>query len=189
MANVKDHLQNTFEDLGADNFKRFLSKLGDRKEEPRVRKATVEKIKDALDLTDLMVGTFTTRDALPVTLEILKAIGCHQLAQELSENTGHAPTDAARPPSAGEIIDKHWATLIKRVNNVDPILDVLLQKGVITNGDYRTFLAMPTPEKKMRELLIGPINAAGAAGKEILYKALKENEVYLMQELESDLRN
>lgn len=85
---IKDHLQDIFDDLGKDNQKRFKSKLCDRKTEPRVRRATVEKVQDSLDLADLMVNTFTTDGSVPVTIEILQAIGCNEQAVELKENTG-----------------------------------------------------------------------------------------------------
>lgn len=80
-------------------------------------------------------------------------------------------------------IDKHWKALIDRVNNVDPILDVLRQEKVITNEDYCTIRAKETPQKKMRELLT-QITSAGDKGKEVLYEALKENNKFLMDDLE-----
>ncbi|ROL41355.1 Caspase-1 [Anabarilius grahami] len=94
---IKDHLENTFEDLGEANLRKFKLKLRDRKEEPRVRQATVEKVQDALDLADLMVNTFTSTGAVPVTLEILEVIGCNQLATELRGNIGDG-LPVAQPP-------------------------------------------------------------------------------------------
>ncbi|XP_051720693.1 caspase a [Ctenopharyngodon idella] len=94
---IKDHLENIFEDLGEGNLKKFKIKLRDRKEEPRVRQATIEKVKDSLDLADLMVNTFTSTGAVPVTLEILEVINCHELAAELRENIGDG-LPVARPP-------------------------------------------------------------------------------------------
>ncbi|XP_067304240.1 caspase a [Pseudorasbora parva] len=86
---VKDHLENTFEDLTEGQLRKFKIKLRDRKEEPRVRQATIEKVQDALDLADLMVNTFTSTGAVTVTLELLEAIGCNEPAEELRKNTGH----------------------------------------------------------------------------------------------------
>lgn len=84
---IREHLQNTFEDLGEENLRKFKIKLRDRTEEPRVRQATIDKIKDAYDLVDVMVNTFTLKGAIPVTLEVLKAIKANNLAEELSKNT------------------------------------------------------------------------------------------------------
>ncbi|XDV40721.1 hypothetical protein PO909_009744 [Leuciscus waleckii] len=104
--NIKQELENIFEDLGEENLRKFKIKLRDRTEEPRVRQATIDKIKDALDLSDVMVNTFTSTGAVPVTLEVLKAIKANKLAEELRENTGDAdpavPQPGPRAPSNGE---------------------------------------------------------------------------------------
>ncbi|XP_016338191.1 caspase a [Sinocyclocheilus anshuiensis] len=86
--NIKEHLEDTFNDLGKDELKSFKNKLCDRKKEQGVRKAKIEKVTDAIDLADLMVNTFTSTGALPVTIEILQVIGCNEQAAELKENTG-----------------------------------------------------------------------------------------------------
>ncbi|ROL41354.1 Apoptosis-associated speck-like protein containing a CARD [Anabarilius grahami] len=186
---IKDHLENTFEDLGEANLRKFKLKLRDRKEEPRVRQATIEKVQDALDLADLMVNTFTSTGAVPVTLEILEVIGCNQLATELRGNIGDeapvVPGPGQGAPSAEQFIDRNWTALIARVNNVDAILDELLQKKVISLEDYTNIRAEKTKPNKMRELLTGPINSAGSRGKDALYQALKKSESFLFQELEA----
>ncbi len=53
-----------------------------------VRRAAIEKVEDSIDLAELMVNTFTATGAVPVTIEILQAIGCNEQATELKENTG-----------------------------------------------------------------------------------------------------
>ncbi|XP_051720734.1 apoptosis-associated speck-like protein containing a CARD isoform X2 [Ctenopharyngodon idella] len=185
---IKDHLENTFEDLGEGNLKKFKIKLRDRKEEPRIRQATIEKVKDALDLADLMVNTFTLNGAGPVTLEILEVINCHELAAELRENIGDAPVvpgPGPGAPSTEHFIDKNRTELIARVNNVDAILDELHQKKVISFEDYSNIRAEKTKPNKMRELLMGPINSAGTRGKDALYQALKKSDPLLVEDLES----
>lgn len=84
---IKDHLIDTFEDLDRDEQKKFKRKLCDRKQEPRVRKARVEKIEDSLDLADLMITHFTSNGAVAVTIEILEAIACNEQADDLKEKT------------------------------------------------------------------------------------------------------
>lgn len=81
------HLIDTFDDMTQDNVKKFKRKLCDRSQEPRVRRAAIEKIKDSLDLADLMVDTFTSIGAVTVTIEILQAINCNEQAVYLSEAT------------------------------------------------------------------------------------------------------
>uniref|UniRef100_A0A8C0XZB3 PYD and CARD domain containing n=1 Tax=Cyprinus carpio carpio TaxID=630221 RepID=A0A8C0XZB3_CYPCA len=166
---IKEHLQDIFDDLGEGNQKRFKSKLCDRKTEPRVRRAAIEKVRDSLDLADLMVNTFTTAGSVPVTIEILQAIGCNEQAVELKENTGQCKRT---------IILSTWKD---RVYNVDAILDQLL---VITEEVYSNIRAEKTPQIKMRELLMGPMKSAGTKGKDALYKALKDTESCLIEDLE-----
>lgn len=90
MKTLKDNLIDVFDDLGQDSLKKFTRKLCDRTEEPRVRRSAIEKIKDSLDLTDVMVDTFTSNGAVTVTIEILKTIGCNEQAKELIKATGHS---------------------------------------------------------------------------------------------------
>ncbi|KAA0702809.1 Caspase-1 [Triplophysa tibetana] len=83
---IKDHLIDTFDDLGSDQ-KKFKRKLCDRKQEPRIRRAAIDKTEDSLDLADLMVTHFTSNGAVAVTLEILEAIAFNEQAEELREKT------------------------------------------------------------------------------------------------------
>lgn len=94
---IKDHLQDALSNIGADNLRRFQSRLGDRKQEPRVRKSTIEKLKDEIDLVDLLVNTFTS-DAVSVTVDILRGIKCNAVAEELLENTGQGGVSQPEPP-------------------------------------------------------------------------------------------
>ncbi|KAK2902702.1 hypothetical protein QQF64_010462 [Cirrhinus molitorella] len=185
---VKDHLQDTFDDLGESGQKKFKNKLCDRKAEPRVRRAAIEKAKDSIDLADLMVNTFTTTGAVAVTIEILKATDCHEQAEELSKNTEQSapivPSPGPSAPSKEHFIDRNRAELIKRVHNVDGILDELLQMQIITDEDYNAIRAERIPQNKMRELLTGPIKSAGNKGKDALYKALQTTERCLVEDLE-----
>ncbi|XP_073702816.1 apoptosis-associated speck-like protein containing a CARD isoform X2 [Garra rufa] len=184
---IKGHLEDIFEDLGQEGQKKFKSKLLDRKAEPRVRRAAVEKLEDHLDLASLMVTTFTETGAVPVTVEILKAAGRHEQANELIQNTGQSslvPSPGPSAPSNEHFIDWNRAELIKRVHNVNGVLDELLQMRVITDEVYDNIRAEKTSQNQMRELLMGPIKSAGIKGKDALYKALKVTERCLIEELE-----
>uniref|UniRef100_A0A9J8A4R2 Caspase a n=1 Tax=Cyprinus carpio carpio TaxID=630221 RepID=A0A9J8A4R2_CYPCA len=99
---VKARLEDTFNDLGKDELKKFKNKLCDRKKDQGIRKARIENVTDAIDLADLMVITFTSTGAVPVTVEILELIGCNEQAAELKENTGQG-LPVAR--SGGDVVD------------------------------------------------------------------------------------
>lgn len=82
---VRDYLNDTFDDLDDVQFKKFKSKLVDRKEEPRIRKGTVQNA-DRLDLIDKLVSTFTENDAGQVTVAILRSANFTQEADDLQKN-------------------------------------------------------------------------------------------------------
>ncbi|XP_051575870.1 apoptosis-associated speck-like protein containing a CARD isoform X3 [Myxocyprinus asiaticus] len=170
---IKDRLIDVFDDLGEANQKKFKNKLCDRQKEPRVRRSATEKAADSIDLADLMVTTFTSKDAVSVSLEILEAIGCREQAAELREVTGHNK----------HFIDRNRTALIQRVNNIDAILDELYEKEIIRQEEYNAIRAEKTPQSKMRALFDGPINSAGTGGKDTLYKVLMKLQSYLMKEL------
>lgn len=66
---------------------------------------------------------------------------------------------------------------------MDPILDRLLVKKVITQENYSDIRSFTTSYKKMRELFeIGSIRAS-LKGKDCLYEALMESEPFVMDEL------
>ncbi|KAF7643339.1 hypothetical protein LDENG_00241510 [Lucifuga dentata] len=81
---IKMLLAETLEDLGKENFEKFCHLLKDRKEEPRVRRNRVDG-KSFLEVSDVMVSTFTKVQAVQVTLTILRQIGCNQEADGLDE--------------------------------------------------------------------------------------------------------
>nr|XP_020516701.1 NACHT, LRR and PYD domains-containing protein 1a-like [Labrus bergylta] len=100
--------------------------------------------------------------------------------------------DTARP-SAGaagvdttsddqHFVDKYKLQLTDRVSHMDPILDRLLDRGVLQPEAYDTIRALPTSQKKMRELYCGCLKA-GAASKDIFYQILLENEKFLIDDL------
>ena len=50
-------------------------------------RSDVEKLEYTVEITDLLINTFPTRSAVQVTVEILTAIGCNQVAEELKSDT------------------------------------------------------------------------------------------------------
>lgn len=81
---IRMALVETLEDLSKQNFEKFCHQLLDRRQEPRVRRNRVEG-KNYLDITDVLVSTFTEAGALRVAEEILRQIGCNDEAQSLGE--------------------------------------------------------------------------------------------------------
>ncbi|KAM8734560.1 uncharacterized protein AB9X84_023336 [Acanthopagrus schlegelii] len=80
-------------------------------------------------------------------------------------------------------VDKHQSELIKRVSDVEPILDELLCRNIIQQESYDEIKTLPTAEEKMRELISGPLKSIGVLGKDIFYEILIENQPLLIQDL------
>lgn len=81
---IRMALVETLEDLSRQNFEKFCHQLLDRRQEPRVRRSRVEG-KNYLDITDVLVSTFTEAGALQVAEQLLRQIGCNEEAQSLGE--------------------------------------------------------------------------------------------------------
>ncbi|XP_048881541.1 apoptosis-associated speck-like protein containing a CARD isoform X1 [Brienomyrus brachyistius] len=193
---VKDCLIETFEDLTEEQFKRFKSKLIDRKGEPRIGKGIVQNM-DRLDLIDKLVSTFTEKNAGQVTVNILRSANFTQEADDLQESLGivsfsSGQTGESQPtygPSSISIVnekhflDVHRTTLIERVNNVNSILDRLQDKGILNSVSYSDISTLPNDHNKMRALYDGPLKSCGNKGKDDLLSILQELQPYLMDEL------
>ncbi|XP_070822806.1 apoptosis-associated speck-like protein containing a CARD isoform X2 [Chaetodon trifascialis] len=193
---IKKALADALEDLRQQDFDNFRHQLLDRREEPRVRRNRVEG-KTRYEVVDVLVSTFTESGALTVAVELLKEIDCNEDAERLVEETSGlsskpGSSDTAGP-SAGapganttaddeHFVDKHRLQLTKRVSNIAPILDGLLDKKVIDQGRYDAIWAVPVSQDKMRALYSTCLKASTAC-KDIFYKLLEENEPYLIADL------
>ncbi|XP_042346323.1 uncharacterized protein LOC121945998 [Plectropomus leopardus] len=83
---IKEAIKNALSDLRKNNFLKFCHQLRDRREEPCVSVSDVED-KSVLQITDLLVSTFTETKALQVTVDILRQINCNQEAETLYSKT------------------------------------------------------------------------------------------------------
>lgn len=82
-------------------------------------------------------------------------------------------------------MDEHKVELIKRVSNIAPILDELLDEDVIQQEVYDKIRAKSTSQEKMRELYAGPLRASEAC-KDVFYRILEKNEPYLIKDLKKN---
>ncbi|XP_026172632.1 uncharacterized protein LOC113136227 [Mastacembelus armatus] len=79
-------------------------------------------------------------------------------------------------------VDRHKVELIRRVSNIGPILDDLLDEDVIQQEVYEQIRALPTTQDKIRELYSGPLKASEAC-KDIFYESLQIHEKFLIDDL------
>ncbi|XP_024253285.2 apoptosis-associated speck-like protein containing a CARD [Oncorhynchus tshawytscha] len=194
---VGDILIGVLDDLGEAELKKFRRKLCDRKQEPKVRRDIVEKA-DPVDLVDILTRTFTEDGAVNVAIEVLAAINCQDVAKELMEfkkSPGSCVTSGDRMASATgpttmnqdkHFVDHHRAALIDRVSQVEPLLDRLLERGIITPNTYSDVKANRTTQNRMRELYDGPLKACGPKGKDIFLDILMEQEPFLISDLKGE---
>ncbi|KAG7318069.1 hypothetical protein KOW79_019104 [Hemibagrus wyckioides] len=98
---------------------------------------------------------------------------------------GYMEVDSWKPSrQCGAVfIDQHTDTLIQRACTVEPILDKLLSLNIINNEEYQNIRAETTPQKQMRELLMGPMRSRGDSAKQALYNTLKEQQLHMMEDL------
>ncbi|XP_036414727.1 caspase-4-like [Colossoma macropomum] len=94
---ARDVLLEGLDDLTDEQFKRFTDKLIDSRLEPRVRRGAVEK-KDRLDVTRIMIDTYTEKRALGVAGDLLKAIGCNQPAEDLEKEAAALDLEEHKQP-------------------------------------------------------------------------------------------
>ncbi|XP_028280909.1 apoptosis-associated speck-like protein containing a CARD isoform X1 [Parambassis ranga] len=203
---IKAALVDALEDLSTEDMKKFVHKLLDRREEPRVKRNRVDG-KDRLDVVDVMVATFTEEPALKLALDILRDICCQNVAERLREATAgltskpadsgqnqeskgqHQESKGQHQESKGQhqeskdehFVDKHRRALIERISNIDPILDQLLG-SVIQHGAYDRIRAQLTTQDKVRELF--KCLRAGPEVKDRFYTVLQEEEGYLIRDLQ-----
>ncbi|XP_019130223.1 apoptosis-associated speck-like protein containing a CARD [Larimichthys crocea] len=182
-------IADALEDLEPEQLEKFRHQLLDRKRESRVRRAMV-KDKNYMDLASVLVSTFTEDGAVKVTEELLKEIGCHDVAKDLVEDVSAQSGGNGGATGGGSMadevhfVDKHQLELIDKVSNAAPILDYLLFKKVIQQEMYDEIRKLPTTQRMMREIFSGCLKA-GKHCKDIFYESLEKNERYLIDDLKN----
>ncbi|XP_075962907.1 uncharacterized protein LOC142965724 [Anarhichas minor] len=83
---IKRALRHALGNLSKTEFLTFCQELRDRREEPRVLYSQVED-KSVLQITNLLVSTFTEPNALQVALDLLRLINCNEEAETLNSKT------------------------------------------------------------------------------------------------------
>ncbi|XP_049325549.1 uncharacterized protein LOC111188786 isoform X11 [Astyanax mexicanus] len=206
-----DLLEGALEDLGAEKFKKFISKMTDPGLETRVAKGAVEG-KDFGDIANLLIEHFTESRALEITLQILRNIKANQTAENLEKEAaangfspsagagGSAGTATPNPnPNPGgsssavtptndvsdkaTFIDDKFVELVEKATSMNAVLDILLSKKVINDEQYNDIGSERTDQQKMRRLIREALKASGASGKAVLYDALMVKQPYMMKDL------
>lgn len=80
-------------------------------------------------------------------------------------------------------MDKHREALVQRCSLVNPILDCLISKNLLTSEEYDTIRAEKTAQNQMRELYKF-MRGWSDSDKHTLYVILKETNPRLIENLE-----
>ncbi|XP_036136214.1 apoptosis-associated speck-like protein containing a CARD isoform X1 [Molossus molossus] len=192
MGCTRDAILDALEDLTTDELKKFKLKLLSvplREGYGRIPRGALLPM-DAVDLTDKLVSYYLEAYAAELTALLLRDMGMQETAERLqkaSQGPGAAPAGFKSPPqmaakSAPHFMDQHREALIKRVTDVDGVLDALYQK-VLTEEQYQAVRAEATNPAKMRKLYsFAP--AWNLTCKDLLLQALKDTQPYLVDDLE-----
>uniref|UniRef100_A0A8C5PL41 Apoptosis-associated speck-like protein containing a CARD n=1 Tax=Leptobrachium leishanense TaxID=445787 RepID=A0A8C5PL41_9ANUR len=202
---VRDVLVENLDELDEKTFKRFKNKLNDIKLKEEFRNPPRSRLEtaDVDDVASLILDMYMESYGVTVTIEVLKAIGQNQRASQIEQDLQKVPNcqipsaghEAAVPncqiPSAGHeaaaaepFVVRHRAALIQRMSLVDPILDELLSKRLISQEQYETARSMGTSQSKMRELYSYAVSW-GLQDKEMFYQILRRHNEPLIRDLES----
>lgn len=82
-------------------------------------------------------------------------------------------------------MDQHRTALIQKVSHIDPILDELVDMGVISQECCNAVRAQSTPQNKMRELYAGALNTN--RGKDAYYEILREQQPFITEDIEESV--
>ncbi|XP_063286888.1 apoptosis-associated speck-like protein containing a CARD isoform X1 [Pelobates fuscus] len=197
---VRDVLVRNLEELGERNFKRFRTKLNEFPVEGPYRsipKARLEKA-DEDDVADLILAAYSNPYGVTVTLEVLRQINQNQIAEKLEQDLEKAsnykkPSNGDKPAgmmgtqradtAAEHFVDRRRAELISRMGLVDPVLDDLLSRKLLTDEHYSIVRSKATSQDKMRELY-GFSRSWGVGDKDAFYQILRKHNEPLIIDLE-----
>lgn len=83
---------------------------------------------------------------------------------------------------ASAFVEKYRMKLIGNVPDPDPLLDLLRHKKVLSDHSYSEIKALPTDDRKMSQLLMGPYLKTKPSC-DIFYDYLKKEHPYLVLDL------
>lgn len=195
---LRDHLEFALESMCEADFKKFKRCLNDAQVEAgydKIPRGRLEKA-DPMDVAEKIISYYRQEYGLRLTLEVLERINMRDVAEELREAAGaDGPAGSTVPPqnpstggagarpSDKHFVDKHREAIIQRCTLVDPILDRLLSRELLTEEQYDSVRVMTPVQNKMRELyrlMLG----WGEADKDHFYKALRDQNAPLVRDLE-----
>lgn len=189
MASDKEFLLSILEDLASVELKKFQWFLSERISDDF---APIPKSRlydaDQCDTVDLMVMFYGTAGAEKITAEVLRTMGRTDLFVELHRRCDRyavvpAPKAKSAPKPPPEFLRRFRVQLIERMGNTRPIQYALLEQGVLTEEEIEAITVYALRAEKNRAL-VDMVLKKGARAQEAFYKVLREEDPYLLEELE-----
>ncbi|XP_063056593.1 uncharacterized protein LOC134450567 isoform X2 [Engraulis encrasicolus] len=198
-ADLKDVMRRTLDDLTESDFKRFKHYLRDYNQqgESRIAWGRLERA-DQYDTVDLIVQVYFS-DAGDAMLSVLQKMNQNQLARSLEKDLGgihqggsgsrHGGSSSAANAGMGrvsgpEFFQKHKRDLEMRLGVLGPILAELEYCDVLSPVEREEVESKATRSQQNRALLV-MLHSKGSGAQEEFYKALLENDKYLVKDLMS----
>ncbi|XP_077576837.1 apoptosis-associated speck-like protein containing a CARD [Stigmatopora nigra] len=169
MATKKKLIFQSLDNLSKENFLSFCAALVDREGDRRVPQSKVEGLQ-RFEVTNVLVSTFDD-EAPAIVSELLESVGCEDEAKKLVPEK--------------HFVDKHRIQLIQRVTNIDPILEGLLERGVLQYGVYEEISQTSGTQDKMKKIYDLALRS-GDDVKNIFMELLHQQESYLVKDLLKD---
>ncbi|CAK6445016.1 unnamed protein product [Pipistrellus nathusii] len=196
MAGTRDAILDALEELTADELKKFKLKLQNaplREGYSHIPRGALQRM-DAVDLADRLVSCYLDAYATELTAQLLSDMGMQEAAEQLQARSrargSGAPAAgmeasalrAAAVVSAPHFMDRYRENLIRRVTDVNGVLDALHGR-VLSEEQYQAVRAEATNQDKMRKLFsFAP--AWNLACKDLFLQALRDTQPYLVDDLE-----
>ncbi|KAG9259532.1 hypothetical protein AMEX_G27828 [Astyanax mexicanus] len=180
-----DLLEGALEDLGAEKFKKFISKMTDPGLETRVAKGAVEG-KDCGDIANLLIEHFTESRALEITLQIMRNIKANQTAENLEKDAAGSDlifSSLLDVSDKATFIDDKFVELVEKATSMNAVLDILLSKKVINDEQYSEICSERIAQRMMQRLIREALRESGDSGKSVLYDVLMALQPYMMKDL------
>uniref|UniRef100_A0A3B3BET0 CARD domain-containing protein n=1 Tax=Oryzias melastigma TaxID=30732 RepID=A0A3B3BET0_ORYME len=158
----------------------FINKLLDREGDPRVSEEQV-KGRGHPEVVEVMVNVFSEENLLNVAAEVLHDA---RLVKYEVKKHKYAPAGVSAAPGKSEqdVLFLRSTVLIGNVPDPDPLLDLLRHKKVLSDHSYSEIKALPTDDRKMSQLLMGPYLKTKPSC-DIFYDYLKKEHPYLVLDL------
>uniref|UniRef100_A0A670ZBE8 Apoptosis-associated speck-like protein containing a CARD n=1 Tax=Pseudonaja textilis TaxID=8673 RepID=A0A670ZBE8_PSETE len=176
----------TLEDLTEDELRKFKTNLHEFPVKPgydNIPRGQLQKA-DVLDLSELLLDSYTQDYAVEVTAAVLRRCHCNPQAEKLAFYVLYLKMRSCSPLKKKKkkgLLEQ----LIQRTATVEQVLDKLLHKSIVNEEQYQKICSQETNQDKMRKLY-KLVPSWNDQCKDQLKNALKDVNPCLIKDLEGE---